>query len=232
VDVLGIDACRKGWCVTGKVGHVLVWGCYNDINDVIAAYPNVDRILIDIPIGLSSKGYMRTVDAKARKQLSKRKSSIFSPPCREAVFTSTYKDALEINKQITGKGISIQAYNISSKIREIDEWFNQKPIGLEVLEAHPELCFKTLNRCEDLQFSKHQNEGIKERQEILFYHNTELKPLYEDILNTYKRSEVKPDDILDAMALLLVNLKSESLDIINDDNNVDETGKHVGIVCG
>jgi len=232
LNVLGIDACKKGWCVVGRIENRLVWGCFTKIEDVVSTYPDVDRILIDIPIGLSSKHFMRTVDAKARKYLEKRKSSLFSPPCREALFANTYKEALAINRAITGKGISIQAYNISSKIKEIDEWFTSKPEEIKVYEAHPELCFKTLNGNQDLQYSKHEKEGLEIRKDIVFHHLEDLKPAFAALLKTYKRSEVKPDDILDAMALLLVNLKPQPLDTIYDENAADETGKKVGIVYG
>jgi predicted RNase H-like nuclease len=231
LNTLGLDACKKGWCAVGSIDDTLVGDCFDHIKDVILAFTNVDRMLIDIPIGLSSKNFIRTVDSKSRTHLQKRKSSIFSPPCREAVSADNYREALNLNKKITGKGISIQAYNISSKIREIDVWFNSKPKAMEVYEAHPELCFKSLLG-KDLQYSKHENEGISIRKEILFNKQQKLEYLFEDLMKRFKRSEVKPDDILDAMALLLINLKREPLKIIYDENAVDETGKNVGIVYG
>jgi predicted RNase H-like nuclease len=231
LNVLGIDACKLGWCVVGDVENSLVWGCFTDIEEVLKAYPKVERLLIDIPIGLSSAHFKRTVDAKARQQLSKRKSSIFSPPCREAVYAPTYQEALVINKKIEGKGISIQAYNISDKIKEIDTWLDQNP-GIPVFEAHPELCFKSLNANADISFSKHTKEGIEERKQVLFKHDKALEPVFLDLMQTYKRSQVKPDDILDTMALYLINKNSEQLKIISDENSIDETGKAVGIVYG
>lgn len=228
MNTLGLDACKKGWCVVGYIEGALVWGCFDYIEDVVAAFPKVNRMLIDIPIGLSSENFNRTVDAKARTYLQKRKSSIFSPPCREAVYADNYRKALEINKIITGKGISIQAYNISSKIREIDVWFKTKPKAMEVYEAHPELCFKSLYG-NDLEYSKHDKEGISMRKKILFSQEPKLEDVFEDLMKRFKRSEVKPDDILDAMALHLIN-RTADLSFVEDDNTVDETGKKVGIV--
>lgn len=164
------------------INNQWVWGCYNRIDDVVAEYADVDRILIDIPIGLSSKNFSRTVDAEARKYLTKRKSSIFSPPCRKAVYATDYKTALAINKEVTGKGISIQAYNISPKIKEIDIWLDSKPKHIEVFEAHPELCFKSLNENKDLESSKHEQNGIEHRQQLLFKSEIELKDIYENLL--------------------------------------------------
>lgn len=232
MNVLGIDACRKGWCVVGTIKAQLVWGCFTKIEHVLRAYHDAERILIDIPIGLSSKHFIRTVDAEARTYLKKRKSSIFSPPCRAAVFATNYKDALQLNKELTGKGISIQAYNISPKIREIEEWFNTKPAHVEVYEAHPELCFKSLNAQEDVNFSKHEKQGIEMRKEIVFSLEKALEPIFDDLLQTYKRSEVKPDDILDAMALFLIAKTQGQLLCVQDTHTMDETGKPVRIVYG
>jgi len=215
--------------VVGYIEGALVWGCFDSIDDVILAFPNVDRIMIDIPIGLSSKNFNRTVDAKARTYLRSRKSSIFSPPCREAVYAENYRKALEINKIIIGKGISIQAYNISSKIREIDEWLKTKAPKMNIHEAHPELCFKTLNNSQDLEYSKHEKEGISMRKKVLFNKEPKLEDVFDDLMKRFKRSEVKADDVLDAMALHLIN-RTADLSFVEDDNTVDETGKKIGIV--
>lgn len=232
MNIIGIDACRSGWCGVGVIDHQKIWGCFGSLRELTNFYPNLQRVLIDIPIGLSSKNFSRTVDAKARAYLGQRKSSIFSPPCREAIYAHNYKDALNINKGICGKGISIQAYNISQKIKEIDEWTDTKPEAIKIFEAHPELCFKTLNLNQDLEFSKHVKAGIAERLNILLQTDDSLKVIYEDLLKEYKRSQLKRDDILDAMALYLINLNSPDLKYFEDENNLDASGKAVRIVYG
>ena len=229
---IGLDACKMGWCGVGNYDDELIYGCFESLETLLQTYPNLQRLLIDIPIGLSSKNYSRTVDTKARTFLQKRKSSIFSPPCREALEADNYKEALAINTQICEKGISIQAYNIGAKIKAVDDWFAHKPKTLEVYEAHPELCFKTLNQNRDLDFSKHDKAGLQERLEIILKHDEKLETLYNAILKDYKRYQVKPDDILDAMALHLINASPNPLKHIKDNNTTDETGKWVGIVCG
>jgi len=221
-----------GWCGIGNYEDKLISGCFENLETLLETYPKLQRILIDIPIGLSSKTFSRSVDAKARTYLDKRKSSIFSPPCREALQADNYKDALAINTQICGKGISIQAYNIGAKIKAVDDWFVRKPKALDVYEAHPELCFKTLNQNRDLEFSKHDKPGRQERLNILLRHDDKLEAVYTQILKDYKRSQVKPDDILDAMALHRINASPNPLKHIKDDNATDATGKWVGIVCG
>lgn len=232
MNVIGLDACKMGWCGIGLVEDTYIYECFENLTALWHSHPNLNRILIDIPIGLSSKNFKRTLDAKARTLLQKRKSSIFSPSCREALYEDNYKDALTINKQICGKGISIQAYNIGPKIKEVDEWYNTKPEQLQVYEAHPELCFKSLNQNTDLDFSKHDKVGIEERKSILFNQNKSLEQIYVQVLKVYKRNQVKPDDILDAMALFLVNLNNNNLKYVVDQNKVDETGKHLKIIYG
>lgn len=232
MNTAGIDACKSGWCAIGNIKNKLFWGCFANLDELMKKYTQIDRILIDIPIGLSSSNFKRTLDAKARTHLNTRKSSIFSPPSREALYADHYKQALAINREIEGKGLSIQSYNIGSKIKEVDEWFNTKPKQLQVYEAHPELCFKSLNQNQDLEFSKHDKVGIKERQNLLFSLDKNLEAIYTNLLKNYKRNQVKPDDILDAMALFLVNNTSEQLKVIADENTIDETGKKVRIVYG
>ncbi len=232
MNIIGIDASKYGWCGIGMINKKMVWGCFKNMDEIVEKHPDLSRMLIDIPIGLSSKNFLRTVDVKARTYLTQRKSSIFSPPCREALSAGNYQKALAVNKRIEGKGISIQAFNIGGKINEIDTWLDKKQSGFEVFEAHPELCFKSLNANEDLAFSKHTKDGIYQRQNIIFKHDENLKAVFEDLMSSFKRSQVKPDDILDAMALFLINKNSRELKIISDDNAIDETGKKVGIVYG
>lgn len=231
-NVVGLDACKMGWCGIGQVGDDLFWGCYSHLDDLINHYPNLQHLLIDIPIGLTSHHFTRTIDTKARTYLNKRKSSIFSPPCREALYAKDYKEALAINREITGKGLSIQAYNIGPKIKAVDEWYSQKPQHLDVYEAHPELCFKTLNHNTDLEYSKHDKQGLEERRRLLFRKDKRLKAIYHDLLNTYKRKAVKPDDILDAMALYIVGSTSTDFSFIADQNSIDANGKPVRLVVG
>lgn len=230
MNVIGIDACRRGWCGVGRIDGNIISCCFKNLTVVTKTCKNLNRILIDIPIGLSSRNFSRTVDAKARKLLNTRKSSIFSPPSREALYTESYKEALQINRQIEGKGISIQAYNIAEKIKEVDEWIDRNTLDIEIFEAHPELCFKSLNQNKDLKFSKHDKAGLEERKSILFNISPGLKNQFQYLMRDYLRKEVKPDDILDAMALYLINCKSEKLKVITDENKIDETGKNIGIV--
>ena len=66
--------------------------------------------MIDMPIGLANVDLTeRNCEMLTRKILSKkRKPSLFSVPCREAIYASSYEEANQINKEIIKKGISKQ----------------------------------------------------------------------------------------------------------------------------
>merc|ERR1712070_615966 len=95
-----------------------------------------------------------------------KKSSVFNAPCRQAVRANNYIQAKEINKKILSKSISIQSWNISNKIKEVDE-FLIKNKQLNIHESHPELCFINLNNGVPLKNNKKTNQGVNERVSIL-----------------------------------------------------------------
>jgi predicted RNase H-like nuclease len=97
---------------------------------LIKKYEQIEPlILIDIPIGLKNGGKgERLPDLGARRILKARKSSIFPIPCREAVYMESYKKACEVNEKLTGKRISKQAWNIVSKIRDVNNFLVENEI--------------------------------------------------------------------------------------------------------
>ena len=66
-------------------------------------------------------------------------ASVFVTPVRSALATGDYQRALAINRELTGGGISRQAFNLREKILQVDRWYSERPCP--VVEAHPELCF-------------------------------------------------------------------------------------------
>jgi len=144
-------------------------------------------------------------DQAARKELGSRGSSVFSVPCRQAVYqlgqNREETEALqkEKNLQVLGKSLSKQSLAIIPKIRELDEFLTAHEEYKNVLcESHPELCFAGLNG-EVLQSGKSDFFGITQREQIL---SEFIKD--EKIHNTYelaKELKCKQDDILDAVCL-------------------------------
>jgi predicted RNase H-like nuclease len=118
-------------------------------------------VAVDIPIGLPSGAprdtARRRVDGEARAFLGPRRaSSVFSAPCRPTLAARSYREAcdLEVAARGGGKGLSVEAYNIIPKIRDVDAVIrpsHQAPVGsggagpgVLVREVHPEVVFAVL----------------------------------------------------------------------------------------
>ena len=230
MKLAGIDSCPIGWIVIIYEHNNFSFEVAKSIDELMKLHPDLKRIFIDIPIGLSSNNFRRTIESKLRKELGNRSSTIFTPACRKAVYTPDYDEARKINKAILGKSISIQSYNISKKIKEVDQYIQSKTEDVLTYESHPEICFKYLNNSNVVQSKKSTPEGFQDRFLLLQEHYPKLKALYQIISTTYPKSKVKPDDVLDAMVLCVSNLNSkDNLRFFQDDNNVDEKGIFVRI---
>ena len=120
---IGIDGCQSGW-VSSYVEDQIKWKfeIFPTIEKFWNKFSSVKLIMIDIPIGLRDKGSEpRLCDKAARKFLTRtRSSSIFPTPCRSSVYAHSYLQANQINRKMTGKGLSKQTWNITGKIREVD----------------------------------------------------------------------------------------------------------------
>jgi len=203
---IGIDGFIDCWCVCSidSKNQLTISTC-TDIKDIMDFLNDESRIFIDIPIGLSSKSIQRKIDQKLRDKLPKgKKSSVFNAPCRQAVRANNYIQAKEINKKILQKSISIQSWNISNKIKEVDEFLiKNKNKYFNIHESHPEFCFINLNDGMPLKNNKKTKGGIDERISILnkFIKNTE--DILEKNYHQFKDEKIKRDDILDAISLAL-----------------------------
>ena len=205
---LGIDGCKYGWICAQLKNEAVSLTLFGHINEV----KNMDsqRIFIDIPIGLSDQFNTRTIDFELRKLLSKkRKSSVFTPPIREALEAPTYQIGNQINKSISGKGISIQAWNIGHKIKEVNQFLSQNRFYQKKMsESHPELCFELLNNG-PLNHSKKTLSGMEERIKII---NEYINISFQEIRNfgkECKSDKAKLDDIIDAIVLSLSAMRWE-----------------------
>jgi len=200
---IGIDGCRAGWF------YVILdeednWSCRvaPDALAVGELSVEADSVLIDIPIGLLDAGPDgRLCDREARQRLGRgRAASVFSAPARCTLAAVSYPNALELNRQATGRGLSKQSWGIVPKIREIDALLcdNRKLRGL-LRECHPELCFRALNGKQAMQYNKKKREGQQERLAVLEHYFPECHALFEQACGEFLRREVARDDIIDAM---------------------------------
>ena len=205
---LGIDGCKYGWICAQLKNEAISLTLFGHINEVKKL--DSQRIFIDIPIGLSDQFNTRTIDFELRKLLSKkRKSSVFTPPIREALEAPTYQLGNQINKSISGKGISIQAWNIGHKIKEVNQFLSQNRFYQKKMsESHPELCFELLNNG-PLNHSKKTLSGMEERIKII---NEYINISFQEIRNfgkECKSDKAKLDDIIDAIVLSLSAMRWE-----------------------
>jgi predicted RNase H-like nuclease len=97
---------------------------------------------IDIPIGLAGD-CARRADVEARRQLGRRRSSVFPAPVRSVLAATTYEEACALSRASCGKAISKQLFNILPKIREVDALMT--PLRQQRLfEMSPELSLAIL----------------------------------------------------------------------------------------
>jgi predicted RNase H-like nuclease len=144
---LGLDGARGGWAAAGIAddgrGTLQI---VDRVGAALARWPRVERVLVDMPVGLPHDARRRRCDTLARALLpGRRGAAVFSPPCRRALAAADHAEASRINRQVTGRGLSIQAWNLAPRIREVDALLEARPelVGV-VVEAHPEVVFHRL----------------------------------------------------------------------------------------
>ena len=90
MNYIGVDGCRAGWIAVTKDRDELKYRIYPCAQDLVATFPNAERILIDIPIGLAWKASpIRPCDRLAREILGLRRSSVLPVPYRDAAYASS-----------------------------------------------------------------------------------------------------------------------------------------------
>ncbi len=199
---MGIDGCASGWIQATVYPDGCLEFCFlSSLDELRGRAAENTQIFIDMPFGLKDDFY-RQCDLLAREKLGKRAASIFLTPCRAAVYAPTYEEACAINFEKCGKKISIQAWNIVPKIRELDRFLrNSLKLRERIWESHPELCFQALNGGRDLLFSKHRREGVQERFSVLMRYLPEIESNIGSAFGRMRSRRIGVDDFLDAAVL-------------------------------
>jgi predicted RNase H-like nuclease len=200
--VTGIDGCKAGWIAitleteTGDLSHAV----FPDGESLFAAMDVPQAIAIDIPIGLPESG-ARVCDQEARRLLGRPRSrSVFPSPIRPALYAQSRGEADRITRGVDGRGVGAQAWNIYSRIREIDDLLRESPqLRDRVYESHPEVCFWALNGGQPMTCSKHTPEGLEERLRLIHQHFGAGS--FHRLRRSYPKTRVSDDDILDAFAV-------------------------------
>ena len=201
----GVDGCRSGWFWVALLpGGEVQSGIAEKLGELVDRARNVDRIFLDMPIGLQTGP--RACDVLARKLLGRpRASSVFPAPTRDALHSSSYEDANQRNRAVAGKGLTKQTYSIMPEIREVDDLLRASEKARRIVrEAHPEVCFRGFAG-HAMQFHKKKPEGYWERVRALENLPSGLGPQgvrwkIEDMFARHGGSGVALDDIVDAMA--------------------------------
>lgn len=198
-QVAGVDGCRGGWVVarTGADGaapvHVEV---VPSLDDVVRAVSDgrLVAVGIDMPLGLPDDG-VRAADRAARALLGPRRSSLFPTPSRAVLDATDHADANERSRAASGKGLSIQAFHLLPKMRELDALVTPA-LQPAIAEVHPETSFAVL-RGSPCTHPKRTPEGRAERLAA-------LTPWFEAVsfaaAVAWRGRAAAPDDVLDALA--------------------------------
>jgi predicted RNase H-like nuclease len=148
-------------------------------------------VAIDIPIGLPDDG-RRLADTLASAELGQRHSSLFITPIRAALSAQNLATANVISREVTGSGVSAQAFALRVKVLEVDEWAPRAPT--RVVEVHPELSFATMAG-HVMEWGKRTPEGRAHRLAQLSSIGLDLAPFL-----GARPAGVAQDDLLDAAA--------------------------------
>lgn len=208
--VIGVDGCKAGWFAVriedggrGEYGA----GVFPTVADLLASpWGDASLILIDIPIGLPDSRGERACDKEARALLGPRASSVFPVPGREALEEDRrahrHEAVSEANRRETGRGLSIQAFGIVPKIREVDDLMRGRGPAARpaIREIHPEVCFRALRGGRPMVHNKRKAAGRDERLGVLRALDPRADGVYGEALRRFPRKDVARDDILDALA--------------------------------
>lgn len=143
-------------------------------------------VAVDMPIGLMRHGW-RDADAAVKAFLGGKASSLFAIPPRAVIEQTTHAEACAVSERLAGQRVSLQAFYLFPKIRELDEHVRDS----RIFEVHPETSFAVMAG-DPLASSKHDTSGARQRRRLL-----------RDAGITVRRprvSGVGVDDVLDAAA--------------------------------
>lgn len=226
--VIGVDGCKAGWIAArGRLDSAS--GAIVDVDlhvvarfaDLLHGLPPEARVAVDMPIGLPDRilGSGRGPEQAVRPLLGARQSSVFAIPSRaaveaepgpfpdEAAMRAAHHRASAVARATSDppKGISIQAFHLFPKVREIDALLRAAPgRRQQVFESHPEVAFQRLNGGRPLDQPKKVKgvahpAGLRERIALLA-----AAGLPEALMTPPPPKGAGADDRLDALACLEV----------------------------
>ena len=135
----------------------------------------------------------RRADELARAAVGPRRAaSVFLTPVRAALAAPDHAEAVRVNRELAGEGVSIQAYRLRTKILEMELWVRQAPT--RAVEVHPEVSFVTMAGA-PTEAGKKSWAGTEQRRRLLAEHDIVVTG---DLGTAGAMAAV--DDVLDAAA--------------------------------
>lgn len=218
---IGVDGCRAGWIAVRLTdqGSPQV-AIFRDFGSIVDWGPSDSVLAVDMPIGLpdhcghGGRGPERLV----RQLLGERQSSVFSIPSRAAIYatsslrTEDWRDGHRLASAVARetsdppRSVSIQAFGLFPKIRELDALLTNRPdLRARIFESHPEVAFWRLNGEVAMRLPKKVRgtahpPGLSERRALLAGQGYAREFLDQPVPAGAGR-----DDFLDASALALVS---------------------------
>ncbi len=222
VTVAGVDGCKAGWvAVVAEPGRPVYSRVVGSFAELVGQLPGDAAIAVDMPIGLPDFTHHggRGPEVLVRRFLAERQSSVFSIPSRAAVYAAAeefstierwyaaHREASRIARETSDppRGVSIQAFGIFSKIRELDGLLIARPeLRGKIVESHPEAAFWQLNGRKAMTLPKKikgrvNPAGMDERRALLAACGHEMS-----FLASSAPRGAAEDDFLDAAAMMLV----------------------------
>jgi predicted RNase H-like nuclease len=192
-EVTGVDGCSGGWIAVTLGPPDRPRGAGAEVRVAVAAtldgLPLAGVTGIDMPLGLIAAGW-RDADMLARRALGRRGVTVFAIPPRPVLECQSYAEANRACRDLTGKGLSVQAWGLRRKLAEADEFRRRAAVPL--FEVHPELAFAALAGGAPLADSKHTKAGLAVRRALLAEAGITLPQ---------KVAGAAADDLLDAAAV-------------------------------
>ena len=220
--LVGVDGCKAGWVAAFRrpadPPSAIVFPAFSAL---VQAFPDDAVIAIDMPIGLpdfSNEGG-RGPESLVRPLLGQRQSSVFSIPSRAAVYAETapfstveawydaHRRASDVARATSDppRGVSIQAFGIFAKIREIDTLLIERAdLRMRLFESHPEVAFCRINGGEPMRLPKKVKgsvnlAGMDERKQLLCRYGYDRS-----FLDRAPPRGAAADDFLDAACMMLI----------------------------
>jgi predicted RNase H-like nuclease len=200
--VTGVDACRRRWVAVSLGGpepgplRVEMVRVHETLAAVLDGHGS--RVVgIDMPLGLLGSGW-READVAARERLGPRRSSVFAIPPRAVWEQASYQAASQRCRELTGQGLSIQAWGLRARLLEADRF--RDSCGYPLYEVHPELAFCVLAGA-PLADSKHTAAGRERRRELLGRAGIALPLIPRALIPRARVPRAPVTDTLDAAAV-------------------------------